>query len=218
MRFMRVVALWRNRMMSNRIASRLLAGIALWLLIPLSFADVPTVAQRCVGCHNTDGVTDHPQIPTLAGLGQFYLEEQLAIFSAKARPCVVEALEDDIDKCTVIGALTDAQKVRLAEFFDSLPYRPFEQEFDPELARRGEAIHAERCNRCHTDAGRSPRFDAAILAGQPIPYLVRQLEYFRAGERWQPKTMASKTEDLDPEQIEALAHFFARSGLAQPFD
>lgn len=202
----------------DRIAVRLFAGTVLSLLVPLSFAEVPTVAQRCVACHNADGVTENPQIPTLAGLGRFYLENQLAIFSAEARPCVVQALEDDIDKCTVIGSLTDAQKVRVAEFFDSLPYRPFEQDFDPALAEKGAAIHAERCNRCHTDSGRSPRFDAAILAGQPIPYLVRQLEYFRADRRWQPKTMASKTEDLDREQIEALAHFFARSGLERPFD
>ena len=202
----------------DRVAIRLFAGIVLTLLVPLSFADVPPVAQRCVGCHNEDGVTENPQIPTLAGLGHFYLENQLAIFSAEARPCVVEALEDDIDKCVVIGSLTDTQKVRLADYFDSLPYRPFEQDFDPALADRGAAIHAEQCNRCHTDAGRNPRFDAAILAGQPIPYLVRQLEHFRVGDRWQPKIMASKTEDLDREQIEALAHFFARSGLEQSFD
>lgn len=205
-------------MMFEHCAVRLFAPIVLSLTASLSFADVPPAAQRCVGCHNEDGVTDNPQIPTLAGLGQFYLENQIAIFSAEARPCVVEALEDDIDKCVVIGSLNDTQKVRLAEYFDSLPYRPFEQEFDPELAREGESIHAEQCNRCHTDSGRNPRFDAAILAGQPIPYLVRQLEHFRAGRRWQPKTMASKTQDLDREQIEALAHFFARSGLERPFD
>jgi sulfide dehydrogenase cytochrome subunit len=168
--------------------------------------------ERCTACHQRSGLTTDAQIPTIAGVGAFYLENQFAVFAAGARPCVVEALEYDVDKCAIIGSLTEQQRRELVEHFARQDYRPFEQDFDAALADRGEALHEERCERCHTDSGWEPLDDAGLLAGQPIPYLVRQLEYFATGRRWQPDFMAPQTEGLDDEQIRALAHFYARAG------
>lgn len=176
-------------------------------------ADMPVLLERCVGCHNESGVTDNPDIPTLAGAGSFYLENQFIEFSDRNRPCIVDVLEDEIDKCALIGVLTEAQKSELTAYFAGRPNRPFEQDYDPELAERGAPIHAERCERCHTESGREPLDDAGLLAGQPIPYLVRQMGYFAEGRRWQSDVMAAEIEDLEPADFRALAHFYARAGL-----
>jgi sulfide dehydrogenase cytochrome subunit len=181
--------------------------------VPPAGAQAPTVIERCTGCHDRTGRTDDPDIPTLAGIGRFYLENQFAVFAAEARPCVIDALDGDVDKCAIIGSLTEAQRRELAAHFAQQDYRPFEQRFDDALAERGEALHAARCERCHTDAGWEPLDDAGLLAGQPIPYLVRQLEFFASGARWQPEFMASETDGLNDEQIRALAHFYARAGM-----
>jgi sulfide dehydrogenase cytochrome subunit len=186
----------------------LLAGFA-----AMAAAEMPAAVQRCVGCHGESGIGTDPNIPTLAGVGRFYLENQFAVFAANARPCVVPALEYDIDKCAVIGALDDDQKRQLAVYYDERAYLPRQQPYDDALAERGERLHAERCERCHTDNGWEPLDDAGLLAGQPIPYLVRQLEYFADDRRWLPDSMAPQIEDLTSEERRALAHFYARAGL-----
>lgn len=188
------------------------AILVLWVhTSPL--AETPVLLERCVGCHNESGITDHPDIPTLAGAGAFYLENQFIEFSDRNRPCIVDVLEDDIDKCAVIGSLTEVQWAVVIDYFSNRPYRPFEQDYDPALADRGAPIHEERCERCHTESGLEPLDDAGLLAGQPIPYLVRQLEYFAGGRRWQSDVMAGEIADLGPDDFLALAHFYARAGL-----
>jgi len=188
------------------------AGLPAW--IPAAGGDGPAVAERCVGCHTADGVTDDPNIPTIAGVGDFYIENQLTIFAEKARPCIVDFLpgRDAVDKCALIGALSENQRAELVEYFAGLDYAPFEQPVDGALAERGSAIHAENCERCHTENGTVSMDDSAILAGQPIPYLARQLRNFRAGKRWQLESMARETEQLEDDDIDALVNFYAGMG------
>jgi sulfide dehydrogenase cytochrome subunit len=151
-------------------------------------------------------------IPTLAGIGAFYLENQFAVFEARARPCTVEVSGDSVDKCALVATLDKAQRRAVADYYSSFQYRPVEQDYDSALAEAGAVIHSARCARCHTEDGRQPLDDSGLLAGQPIAYLRRQLESFIDGSRWQPKSMAPETEDLDADDIEALAHFYAKAG------
>jgi len=174
--------------------------------------DVPAAVARCSSCHDPTGPSTDPMIPTLAGIGSFYLENQFAVFEARARPCIVEVLADPVDKCALIGSLDKAQRREVAAYYAAFEYRPVEQVYDSMLAEAGAALHAERCARCHTEDGRQPLDDSGLLAGQPIAYLRRQLESFIDGSRWQPKSMAPETEDLDADDIEALAHFYAQAG------
>lgn len=200
--------------------SRLFSTLLVPAVIALAFchsaiAAAPAVADRCFGCHSEDGVTDNPDIPTIAGLGDFYIENQFTIFTEKARPCIVDFLpdRDAVDKCALIGALSANQRAELVEYFAGLDYAPFEQPVDGALAERGSAIHAENCERCHTENGTVSMDDSAILAGQPIPYLARQLRNFRAGKRWQLESMARETERLEDDDIDALVHFYAGMGF-----
>lgn len=192
----------------------LIAGLVVLGLCNSANAQAPAVADRCFGCHTDDGVTDNPNIPTIAGLGDFYIENQLTIFAAEARPCTVDFLPDwdPLNKCALIGALAEDQRTALVEYFAGLEFEPFEQSVDGALAERGAAIHAENCERCHTENGTQSFDDSAILAGQPKAYLARQLQNFRAGKRWQPESMARETDDLQDDDIDALVNFYAGAG------
>lgn len=198
----------------RRFPSCAVLGVVLLGLNPAASAQAPAVADRCFGCHNDDGVTDNPNIPTIAGVGDFYIENQLTIFSEEARPCIVDFLPDwdAVNKCALIGSLSKGQRTALADYFAGLDFRPFEQPVDGALAERGSAIHAENCERCHTENGTQSFDDSAILAGQPKAYLARQLQNFKAGKRWQPESMARETDDLQDDDIDALVNFYAGAG------
>lgn len=202
-------------MSTSRLVSTLhILGAVMLGLSHTASAQAPAVADRCFGCHTEDGVTNNPNIPTIAGVGDFYLENQLTIFAEKARPCIVDFLPDweAVDKCALIGALSEDQRTELVEYFSGLDFEPFEQPVDGALAERGSAVHAENCERCHTENGTQSFDDSAILAGQPKAYLARQLENFRAGKRWQPESMARETDDLQDDDIDALVNFYAGAG------
>lgn len=200
--------------MFTQFASYVAIGLAVLGLGHTASAQAPAFADRCFGCHSDDGVTENPDIPTIAGVGDFYLENQLTIFAEKARPCITDFLPDGevVNKCALIGALSEDQRAALVDYFAGLEFVPYEQPVDGALAERGSAVHAENCERCHTENGTQSLDDSAILAGQPKAYLARQLRNFRAGKRWQPESMARETDDLQDDDIEALVNFYAGAG------
>lgn len=176
--------------------------------------NVAIAHDSCVGCHNESGVTDSPEIPTIAGVGSFFLENQMAIFAEEGRPCAADQFSDhDAENhCAIISAMPEDERLQVAETYGEKAFEPFEQEFDAALAEQGASIHAESCDRCHTSSGGEPFDDAGILAGQPIPYLIEQFKYYKAGDRWQPESMAEVMQPLDEDQMKALANFYAREG------
>ena len=180
----------------------------------VAVAQAPAAVESCTGCHNENGVTDDPEVPTIAGVGSFFLENQLILFSEGERPCAAEDFADHEadDHCAVFSDMSEDDKIAIAEYYGDLPYESFQQEVDAALAEQGEAIHNESCDRCHSNGGAEPFDDAGILAGQPIPYLVEQSKVYKAGERWQPEKMA-ETMDLSEEEMKALAHYYAAEGL-----
>ena len=72
-------------------------------------------------------------------------------------------------------------------------------------------IVAMRCGACHGPSGQATSPIYPSLAGQNAQYLVKQLQDFVAGRRVN-ETMSPQAQDLSPQNIDALAAFFA----AQP--
>lgn len=70
----------------------------------------------------------------------------------------------------------------------------------------------EACIACHGERGNPVNHVYARLAGQPAPYLVRQLQAFADGQRASP-TMAPLALDLTPADIDGLAAYFARQAV-----
>lgn len=182
---------------------------------------LPKAAEVCATCHNENGVSDDPEVPTIAGASDFFLENQLAIYAEEARPCEAhffeeKAAESDLsveDHCAIAKGLSDDEVVEIAGYFSRQPFAAADQEIDEGLAQRGASIHAADCKSCHTESGGLALDDAGILAGQWKHYLMEQFEYYKAGKRWQPEKMQPVMEKLEEEDMKALAEFYAREGL-----
>ncbi len=187
------------------------------LLAADAAAEAPEAAGICAVCHNDSGVSDKTDVPTIAGVSGFFLENQLAIFGQKARPCAARHFTDESeveaeDHCALAASLGEDGAVELAEYYSALPYAAAEQSVDQALAGKGKSIHEAKCERCHTDGGSLALDDAGILAGQPKDYLVEQFEYYKNGERWQPEKMQPVMAELAAEDMQALAEYYAGEG------
>lgn len=166
----------------------------------------PGKAKMCGSCHGPDGVSKKEMIPTIAGISDVALEDYLYAFREEARACTdakIKAMCASIKK-----KLTDEEIQELATYYSALAFTPAVQEFDADKAASGQALHEERCAKCHSDGGGSPGDDASILAGQWMPYLQQSLTLFVSGEREQPEAMQAKTSTLSEADVEALVHYY----------
>lgn len=177
------------------------------------------VPEVCAACHNDNGVSTDPAVPTLAGNAAFFTENQLFMFAEGTRPCVAEyfAGKADVsaaDHCVAVADLSEDQISAIGAAYEGMDYVAFEQDFDAELAAAGEAIHNAACEKCHSDAGSVMEDEAGILAGQPKAYIIAQMKHYRADER-PPAEMQKPAHDLSDEDITALAEFYAREGKSR---
>lgn len=192
-------------------AAALLPGTA-------SADDMPEAAKTCADCHGDNGVSTNKDHPTIAGASAFFLENQLVIYQEKARPCVPELFKEaekqppEKDHCALAQSLSEDDVTALADYFSSQDFVPADQPVDEGLAGKGESIHAAKCDKCHTEGGSLALDDAGILAGQWKPYLLRQLEHFKAGKRWQPEKMEPEIKDLSEQDMKALVEYYASQG------
>lgn len=201
----------------------ILAGAGLILALDVSAGGMPELAKTCAICHGENGLSDEPEVPIIAGASGFFLENQIAVFAEEARPCEADFFKEEAaepehdisaeDHCALAAEVSDDEMVELAEYFAGEPFEPAQQEVDAALADQGASIHAGACERCHTEGGSLALDDAGILAGQWKPYLMEQMEYYKAGERWQPEKMQPEMEKLSEDDMKALAEFYAREGL-----
>jgi sulfide dehydrogenase cytochrome subunit len=185
------------------------------LSIDAASADVNQMAEKCSHCHGKDGVSTEPTIPTIAGMSDFFITDNMAVYKDQARPCPETEFQDGPDKgkktdmCKIAGELGEADTEALAKYFSGKPFVRAKQEFDPAKAEIGQKIHDHHCDKCHADGGSSAEDDAGILAGQWTPYLKQAFEEYDSGEREMPKKMKPKFEKLDAEEKEALLQYYA---------
>lgn len=159
--------------------------------------------QNCNGCHGTDGLSQAPYIPSIAGLNFQY-------FYAAMR-----AFKKDRRKSTIMGRLAKGYKTsqlqRMALVFGSRPWTGNTAEVDPQLARQGQALHREYCEKCHKDSGRFQDRDTPPLAGQAPGYLLFMMHDYRTAATImpQPPLMQERLEKLDDDQLLALSQYYA---------
>lgn len=167
----------------------------------------PAGVASCVGCHGADGVSQDPDVPTIAGMSSVYLADQLYAFQSEERPCVYEYFT----KTGTTGnhCLMPPDMDAVAEYFARLPFRPAIQDLDPDKVAAGEAIHDSVCAVCHSAEGSNPEDDAGILAGQWKPYLIRSLTDFQTGERMLSAPKQRAINRLSGTDIQALAEYYA---------
>ena len=177
-------------------------------------ADLDALMQGCNDCHGDNGVSQWSDMPTIAGLAPIVHEDALYMYMDEARPCAEsEYRQGDTSRpattmCAIAAELSEDDIMALAEAYAELPYVPAEQEFDADLAAKGEAIHNAECDKCHSDAGMNPEDEAGFLGGQQMGYLRNMFAQYAEGSREQPKKMQEKMDALSADDVEALVNFY----------
>jgi len=183
--------------------------------LPAAFAaDVDALMDNCNGCHGDNGVSQWDDVPTIAGMPEFVHADALYIFRDEDRPCVESKYrQGDTSRaattmCAVAGDLSDDDIDAIAAAYAELPYVKAKQDFDAGLAAKGEALHTDNCDRCHSEAGTNVEDEAGMLGGNRMGYLRHAFAQYREGTREMPKKMQEKLEPLSDDDIEALVNYY----------
>ena len=191
-------------------------SLAFGLFATTAFAqDFDAIVENCNGCHGDDGVSQWTDVPTIAGMPEFVHADALFIYLDGARPCrESEYRQGDTSRpaesmCDVVADLDEGTMEELAAYYAELPFVAAKQDFDSALASAGKAVHDEKCEKCHSDAGTNPEDEAGILGGQWMGYMENAFADYRNDEREQPKQMKQKMDELSDDDVKALLHFYA---------
>lgn len=178
-------------------------------------ADVATVAAACGNCHGKDGASTDPNVPIIGGVSSTYLAGQMAAYKKKERPCASVAMTagdkkgTKSDMCEALKDLGDADFKQLGDYFAKLKFVHASQTADAALAAKGQQIHKQDCEKCHSSNGGAPDDDAGILAGQWMPYMKLQITQFKSDIRKGDPKMKPVLDRLDAASVDALLNFYA---------
>lgn len=194
--------------MYKKINATLLAAWAFSMFTPaLADQKIATgvmLANNCAGCHGTDGASNGPSIPTIAGLSKDYFVE------------IMNAYREGTAYSTIMGRIvkgyTDGEVNAMADYYASKPFVNAAQKFDASSAKKGKALHEKYCDACHEEGG-AESGDGGVLAGQWMPYLEWSIADFRSGARKADKKMVKKIEEAVKKGgdggISALTNYYA---------
>ena len=161
--------------------------------------------RLCAACHGPGGNSSAAGVPSIAAQPKAYLEQQLILYREGLR--VSDAMYP------VAKNLKDAEIVRLAAHFSSIPLKPAAAAAgDPALLKAGARKAKQlRCNQCH-GADYAGQAQIPRLAGQREDYLEPEMRAYRDGKRpWGDSLMVAALYGVKDHEIRALAHFLSRS-------
>lgn len=157
---------------------------------------------RCAKCHNDNGVSDDPEIPSIAGQRATYLYKQLRNFKDQVR--------ENRDMYKATRKLSDEDMVHLAAWYSTLDRA--------EMRGGAPMLVMKECDSCHDNEiiEEDNTIEVApIIRGQVRAYLEASMQQFRDVARDNDlfKRMQSVTHKLEPEEIARLARYY---GAAAP--
>jgi sulfide dehydrogenase cytochrome subunit len=159
------------------------------------------LGDTCAGCHGTDGVSNGPATPAIAGPSETYFVDTMLAFKSGERPATVMG--------RIAKGYSDEEIRIMASYFAERPMGVTSQQLDAAKVKSGADLYAANCGKCHDENGALADDDAGILASQWLPYLQYSMEDFKSGAREMPKKMKKKVESLSDAELEALLQFFA---------
>jgi cytochrome c553 len=176
------------------------------------------VVRTCARCHGVDGLGRGGAFPLLAGQRPEYLRRSLEAFATGQRHSGIMR--------PVAAALDAAAVEQVVAWYAGL--RPERAAGGAEAGPDGARIALQgiphrripACAECH-GPGRPPRHPAyPRLSGQHAPYLEQQLRLFgadrRGGTDFLPVMKAVLIHRLEPQEISALAAFYASLPPGEP--
>ena len=148
------------------------------------------LGNTCAGCHGTNGISNGPASPSLAGIDYDYMVEAMKKFQAGERRSTIMT--------RIAKGYDDADIEAMSKFFAEKKHVMASQKFDAEAAKRGKKLHQKYCKNCHGDTGISEDTDddSGVLAGQWKPYLNYTFADYQDGEREMGKKMKKKFKSL----------------------
>jgi cytochrome c553 len=177
-------------------------------VVSRGWADAPAIAKvaLCQSCHGARGISTTPDIPSLAGEPDAFIQYQLVFFRSGARKNAIMS--------PIAESLSDDDVRTLAAYYASLPPPIADTALDPSpaLTTAGAKLAAEQhCAGCHL-AGFTGIEATGRLAAQREDYLRNALLDFKTGKRigGGVAAMPEIAFPLTEAEITALVHFLAR--------
>ena len=165
------------------------------------------LGNTCAGCHGTNGISNGPATPSLAGLDYDYLVDAMKAFKEGERRSTIMT--------RIAKGYDDAEIEAMSKFFSDKKYVLASQTFDAAAAKRGGKLHEKYCENCHADGGskQDEDEDSGMLGGQWKPYLSYTFVDYQDGEREMGKKMKKKFKRMHKkagdEGIADLLEFYA---------
>jgi sulfide dehydrogenase cytochrome subunit len=178
-------------------------------------ADAEELFKPCADCHGQDGASTEPDMPIIGGMSAVYIGDALLAYREEDWPCHEFEIPagsrkgEKTDMCTIAKELSEKEIGKIGEYLAAKPFVRASQEFDPELAAKGEQIHEANCKKCHDEGGSLASDDSGILAGQWMPYIRLSFKDYGSGDRPMTKKMKPKFNKLEEADKEALIHYYA---------
>ncbi len=182
-------------------------------------------AATCAACHGADGNPAAPIYPRLAGQGERYIAQQLALFATGQRTTGMAAVmmpfaqtlssQDMRD----VGAYFASQKAGAGVADDTAitegPYKGMKfYEAGQQLFRGGDAKRGiPACMSCHGPSGAgNPGPPYPHIGGQPQDYVARRLQEYQAGTTTYKdashfQIMAQVAKPLTEQEIQSLGSY-----------
>ena len=154
--------------------------------------------EKCVSCHGEKGVSEKPEVPSLAGQDRNYLIKATREYAVKKRQH--EGMLNAVEKLTL------DEVVSLADYYANQQAMRPANVYLPEPTPK---LITERCVKCHGEGGYSNEFDKPRLAGQSEAYLVDSMLQYADGRR-NHRAMAAMSEVLSLIEIKGIAAYYAR--------
>lgn len=174
-------------------------------------------AATCAACHGSEGRSELPLVPSLAGQHSFYVITQLFLFRDGRRndhpaSATMSALAKGMSDGDLRGYSEAVARLPAGALAASPGEPAAPPSRDPARFERGRQLAADhRCGSCHganlAGGGQVPR-----LGGQREDYLQIALKGFQSGARlgYTP-AMNEALSGLKAEDLEDLAHYLASS-------
>lgn len=142
------------------------------------------LANTCAGCHGTNGSSNGPATPTIAGLSKDYLIDAMKAYKDGSRPSTIMT--------RIAKGYTDKEIKLMSDYFSKQKFGRKSQKSNSKMVRRGKKLHKAYCAKCHEDSGKSAEDDTGVLAGQWAPYLQYTMKDYLDGKREMGKKMKKK--------------------------
>lgn len=182
---------------------RALCGMLLAGFMCASHAADPieALANTCNNCHGVNGVSVGPNMPSIGGLPESYLNNIMQEWKAGKRYSATMG--------RLLKGYTDEQIAALAKHFSSKPWVPAAQTTDAKLVAIGKKV-TMRCAGCHGDNGDAKDGETPNLNGQWAQYLELEAMKYRDDTVEMPsRPMRNAAKKLSEEEVKAVAAFYA---------